>query len=258
MSQKISAIVLTRNEEEIIADCLESIKWVDEIVIVDNASTDDTLKITKKFKVDKIVETGDKNTFSERRNQGAKEAKNDWLLYVDSDERVTPVLRNEIEKTIEDKESGFAAYAIPRRNIRLTKELHFGGWWPDYVVRLIKKDKLKVWKGDLHEQPEIEGEIGYLKEALVHFSHRGSLENKLQNTINWSKIEAQKLYEAGHPPMTIPRFLSATWREFYFRMIKKQAFRDGTEGVIEAFYQVFSVFISYARLCELQTKKGKI
>ncbi len=257
MSQKISAVILTRNEEEIIADCLESIKWVDEIVIVDNASTDDTLKIAKKFKVDKIVLAGDKNTFSDRRNQGAKEAGNSWLLYVDADERVTPLLRKEIEEKV-NLVGEFSAYAIPRRNIRLTKELHFGGWWPDYVVRLIKKDKLKVWKGDLHEQPEIEGKVGYLKEALVHFSHRGSLENKLQNTINWSKIEAQKLNEAGHPPMNIPRFLSAMWREFYFRMIKKQAFRDGTEGVIEAFYQFFSVFISYARLWELQAKKGKI
>lgn len=251
MSQEISAIILTKNNEEIIVDCLESVKWVNEIVIVDDNSTDKTVQFAQKNELVKIFKAGSKDTFSGKRNLGAQDAKNEWLLYVDSDERVTPVLRKEIEEKI-NKDSGFAAYAIPRRNIRLTKELHFGGWWPDYVVRLIKKDKLKAWKGDLHEQPEIEGKVGYLKEALVHFSHRGSLENKLQNTINWSKIEAQKLYEANHPPMNIPRFLSAMWREFYFRMIKKQAFRDGTEGVIEAIYQVFSVFISYARLWEMQ------
>ena len=258
MGQKISAIILTKNNEEIIVDCLESVKWIGEIIIIDDNSTDRTVQFAQKNKSVKIVKAGSKDTFSEKRNLGAQNAKKEWLLYVDSDERVTPVLRKEIEKvtnTYNLNPITYSAYAIPRRNIRLTKELHFGGWWPDYVVRLIKKDKLKAWKGDLHEQPEVEGRVGYLKEALVHFSHRGSLENKLQNTINWSKIEAQKLYESNHPPMNIPRFLSAMWREFYFRMIKKQAFRDGTEGVIEAFYQVFSVFISYARLWELQQKK---
>jgi hypothetical protein len=256
MKPKISVIILTKNEEEVILDCLESVKWVDEMVVVDNDSTDNTLGIVKKFGVKNIIQSGENNTFSERRNLGAKEAKGDWLLYVDADERVTPTLRKEIEEVVE-KETEFAAFAIPRRNIRLTKELHFGGWWPDYVLRLMEKDKLLGWQGDLHEQPQIKGEIGHVKEALVHFSHRGSFEHKLQNTINWSKIEAQKLYQANHPPMTVTRFLSAMAREFYQRMIKYQAFRDGTEGVIEAFYQVFSVFITYARLWEMQTGKNK-
>jgi hypothetical protein len=79
----------------------------------------------------------------------------------------------------------------------------------------------------------------------------------MQNTINWSKIEAQKLFEANHPPMNTKRFLSAMAREFYQRMIKYQAFLDGTEGIMEAFYQVFSVFITYARLWEMQQKKEK-
>ena len=253
MKPKISVIILTKNEEEVILDCLESVKWADEIVVVDNGSTDNTLGIVKKFGIKNIIQSGAENTFSERRNLGAEAAKGDWLLYVDADERVTPILKKEIEEVISKKDNP-AAYAIPRRNIRLTKELHWGGWWPDYVIRLIKKEKLVAWEGDLHEQPVVEGEVGYLKEALVHFSHRGSFEHKLQNTINWSKIEAQKLYEANHPPMTVTRFSSAMAREFFKRMIKSQAFRDGTEGIIEAIYQVFSVFVTYARLWEMQTK----
>lgn len=254
METKISAIILTRNEEEIIKDCLESVKWTDEIVVVDNGSTDETLDIVKKYGA-KIVRSPVGNSFADHRNIGAKAARGEWLLYVDADERVTPLLKSEIESVISGQllvSGEYSAYAIPRRNIRLTKELHWGGWWPDYVLRLIRKDKLKGWKGDLHEQPEIEGEIGHLKEAFVHFSHRGSLEHKLQNTISWSKIEAQKLYEANHPPMNVKRFISAMGREFYKRMIKYQAFRDGTEGVMEAIYQVFSVFITYARLWEMQ------
>jgi len=253
---KLSVIILTRNEEEVIKDCLESVKWAEEIVVVDNDSIDKTLSIAKKYGV-KIIRSPVGNSFADHRNLGAKTAKGEWLLYVDADERVTPLLRKEIESVIGNQLSTakkFAAYALPRRNIRLTKELHWGGWWPDYVLRLMRKDKLEGWQGDLHEQPEIDGEVGYLKEALIHFSHRGSFENKLQNTINWSKIEAQKLYESGHPPMNVPRFVSAMGREFYKRMIKFQAWRDGTEGVMEAIYQVFSVFITYARLWEKQQK----
>jgi len=256
---KISVIILTKNEEPVIRKCLESVKWADEIVVVDHNSTDQTLDIVKKFGVKKIIEAPINSNFSDRRNLGAKHATDEWLLYVDADERVTPELKTEIQSLITNHKSPITngAYAIPRKNIRLTKILYHGGWWPDYVLRLMRKDKLKGWEGELHEQPVIEGEVGKLKEALVHFSHRGSFEHKLQNTINWSEIEAQKLFEAGHPPMTFLRFLSAMWREFYKRMIRFQAWRDGTEGVIEGFYQVFSVFITYARLWELQERETR-
>ena len=255
---KLSAIIIAKNEEKTIGDCLESVKWADEIIVVDDGSTDKTLEIVKKFGVKEVVKAPVNSNFSDRRNLGAKRASSKWLLYVDADERVTPVLRKEIESIVYSLQStagGPVAYAIPRRNIRLTKELHRGGWWPDYVLRLMKRDKLIKWEGELHEQPKIDGKVGRLKEAFLHYSHRGSFEHKLQNTINWSKIEAQKLYDAGHPPMTVARFLSAMWREFYKRMIKYQAWRDGTEGIIETIYQVFSVFITYARLWELQEKR---
>lgn len=254
---KISVIILTKNEEPVIADCLESVKWADEIIIVDHGSTDKTLEIIKKHGVQKIIKAPKESTFSDRRNLGAESASGEWLLYVDADERVTPELKAEIQSLLTSHLLPIAnAYAIPRKNIRLTKVLYHGGWWPDYVLRLMRKDKLIRWEGDLHEQPKIQGEVGKTKEAFVHFSHRGSIEHKMQNTISWSEIEAEKLNEAGHPPMTILRFISAMWREFYKRMIKYQAWRDGIEGMIEAIYQVFSVFITYARLWEIQSRKN--
>jgi len=259
---KISAIILTRNEEPVIKDCLESVKWADEIVVVDHESTDKTLEVVKEFGVKKIVEALQNSNFSDRRNLGAEKASGEWLLYIDADERVTPELKDEILQIVSNcvarrsgfRASNFVAYAIPRKNIRLTKVLYHGGWWPDYVLRLMKKDGLLEWEGELHEQPRINGKVSKLKGAFLHYSHRGTFEHKLQNTINWSEIEAREMYDAGHPPMTILRFISAMWREFYKRMIKYQAWRDGTEGIIEAFYQVFSVFITYARLWEMQNK----
>jgi len=278
--KNISVIILTRNEEPVIGECLKSVEWADEIIVVDHGSTDKTLDIVKKFGAQKIVKAPADSNFSDRRNLGAKEASGKWLLYVDADERVTPELKKEILEIVKVRKSLFehrkgdrclvlgdsqektntqplspitcSGYAIPRKNIRLTKVLYHGGWWPDYVLRLMRKDKLIKWEGELHEQPKIEGEVGKLKEAFLHFSHRGSFDHKLQTTIKWSEIEGRKMYEANHPPMNTLRFLSAMWREFYKRMIKYQAWRDGTEGVMEAFYQVFSVFISYARLWEMQ------
>lgn len=255
---KISVIVIAKDEEEVIGKCLESVRWADEIIVLDTGSTDKTAETAQKLgaKVFKY-QGGDEADYSAWRNYALSLSKGEWVLYLDADERVTPLLKKEIESVIKSRSSvnsKFAAYAIPRRNIRLGREMKYGGWWPDYVLRLIRKDKLEKWEGQLHEQPIIKGEVGRLKEALVHYSHRGSFEHKVANTIVWSKLEAELLFRANHPPMNVKRFFGAMGREFYQRMIKYQAWRDGTEGVIEAVYQVFSVFITYARLWEMQSQ----
>ena len=254
MKPRLSVIIITKNEEEMIGDCLESVKWADEIVVVDSGSSDKTCQIAQKYRARIFKAEG--GNFSRWRNLGAKEATNDWLFYVDADERVPSLLKREMETEIEKKEQVFSAFAVPRKNIRLGREMLFGGWRPDYVLRLIEKKKLKGWKGKLHEQPRIEGKIGRLENALVHFSHRGSIEHKFANTINWSKTEARLFAKASHPPMNMNRFVSAMWREFFKRMVRKQAWRDGREGAIEAMYQVFSIFITYARLWELQIRNA--
>lgn len=249
---KISAIVLAKNSESLIEECLESLKWADEIVLVDNDSTDSTLEKAKKFNnVFVLKNYGD---FSERRNIGAKRASGEWLLYIDDDERVTPLLKKEIETTLED--ATFPAYAIARRNIFLGHEMKHGGWWPDYVLRLIKKDALKDWKGELHEQPVVDGEIGKLKEPLIHISHR-SLSEMVDKTNDWSEIEARLLYESGHPKMAWWRFFSVAAREFWYRGIKELGFLDGPVGIIEIIYQVFSRMITYAKLWEMQIRSEK-
>lgn len=235
---KISAIVLFGGDynKKLLQKCLNSVSWADETVKVDT---------------DKLS-----GSFSEWRNKGAKLAKGDWLLYVDSDEEITSALRKEILSSVKQKILNISAFAIPRRNIFLGHEMKYGGWKPDYVLRLIKKDKLKGWKGDLHEQPEIEGEVGYLKQELIHRSHR-SLSEMVNKTNEWSEIEARLLFDAGHPQMNIFRFFTVGVREFFYRGIKKLGFLDGTVGVIEIIYQSFSKMVTYAKLWEMQIKKGK-
>lgn len=234
----VSAIVLVGGnyDKKLLKKCLDSVSWCDEVV---------------KVETEKV-----KGSFSEWRNEGAKKAHGDWLFYIDTDEEVTPDLKSEIEFTINNLQFTNSAYAIPRKNKLLGREMHWGGWWPDFVLRLIRKDKLKGWFGELHEQPLIDGEVGRLKSPLKHDSHR-NLHDMVEKTNKWSEIEAKLLYDSGHPKMNIFRFCSAALREFWKRGVLKMGFLDGKVGVIEIIYQIYSRLITYSKLWELQIKKPK-
>ncbi|BCX14737.1 MAG: glycosyl transferase [Patescibacteria group bacterium] len=247
-NSKISAVILTLNEENKIGDCLNSLDWVDEIVLVDSDSTDKTAEIAKSFgaKVYSFV----KGNFSDRRNFGTSKAMGEWVLHIDADERVTKELKDEILEIVK-KESDFSHFAIPRQNFVFGKKMLHCGLWPDYVVRLFRKSNFIKWEGDLHETVKVKGKLGYMNNYFVHIKH-DNLFDIVEKTNKWSCIEADLMFNANHPPMNLPRFASAIFREFYLRMIKQKAFLDGVEGVIYGIYQVWSKFISYAKLWERQ------
>jgi len=250
---KLSVIIIAKDEEKMIEDCLESIKWADEIIYIDTGSSDKTPQIAKRYTT-KVINIPFKGlAYAQWRNRGLKEAKGKWLFYLDADERITPELKKEIKEIISRKEIEYTAYAIPRRNFLLGKELHWGGWWPGYVKRLYKRDKLKEWQGELHEEPVFEGELGHLKEPMIHLQPE-SIEPMLEKSIKWSKIEAKLLYEANHPPVTWWRILRMGATTLFDRLIKKQGFRDGTEGWIESIYQTFHTMIIYIQLWEMQQR----
>jgi len=253
---KLSAVIIAKNEEELIGDCLKSVKWADEIVLVDSGSTDRTPAIAKRHKAKVINVPTDKMKFSYWRNKGLEKAKGQWILYIDADERVTPKLREEILKAISKPQSTkkFTAFEIPRRNFYLGQEMRFGGAWPDYVKRLFLKKALKGWRGELHERPLFEGSLGRLKNPLIHLTHR-DLSSMLEKTRRWSRIEAELLAKAHHPPVVWWRIGKVMLAEFWYRGIKLQGLRDGVVGLIEVVFQMFSRFVTYARLWEIQNKQ---
>ena len=260
MNKKISAIVIAKNAQELIQDCLESLSWANEIILVDNGSTDRTDEIAAKYGA-KIVRVG-KGDFSYWRNIGAKNAQGNWLFYVDTDERVTPELQKEILKIITSLE--YNAYAVPRKNIVFGRQMKHCGFSPDYVKRLFRRNTFKKWTGKLHEEPNYladgeiviggKGKIGHLKNELIHLKHSG-LSEMVEKTNEWSEIEAKLMFDAHHPPMNIFRFFTAGFREFWLRFVRQLAFLDGTEGVIYGIYQVYSRLVSYAKLWEMQKTK---
>lgn len=264
MRPKLSIAIIAENEEKLIGDCLKSASFADEIILLDGGSIDKTIKIAQEYKARVIPQTVKEKDWSAWHNQGKKEAQGEWLFYLDADERITPDLEKEIRNIIKEELSEFSAFAVPRLNVLLGKEMFFGGWYPDYQIRLFKKDKLDKWVGRLHERPIFsskgrsasggEGQLGYLKQPIKHLTHR-DLTSMVEKTNYWSSIEAKLLYEANHPLMAPWRFFRIMGTEFFNRFIKKQAWRDGTVGWIEGLFQVFNKFLIYARLWELQKKK---
>ena len=254
--KKLSVVLVVKNGQEKIVDAIESANFADEVVVIDNQSTDMTVDISKKAGA-RVVK-GVKGSYQDVRNRGLKEAKGVWIFYLDFDERIDNKLKDELQKVSSGKDvrsNEFTAFAVPRRNFIFGKEFKYGGEYPDYQKRLFKKSKLKKWIGAVHERPDFDGELGYLKNHLIHLKHDG-ISEMIDKTNRWSEIEAKLMFDAKHPPMNLLRFTSALVREFFDRFIKKKGYKDGAEGVIYSGYQVFSKFTSYAKLWEMQAGKS--
>jgi len=252
MARNLSLIIIAGNEEEMIADCLKSANFAEEIILVAANSNDQTLTIAKKIitKI-KIIKVNDEYNkhFAKWRNLGYQAATKKWLFYLDADERISPFLRDEILKVTST--GRYTHYAVPRANFFLGQRVKYGGTYPDYVKRLFKREKFKGYQGILHEEPIVTGQIGYLKNDLLHYTHR-SLSSMLQKSIAWTDMEAQALYRAKHPPVTWWRILRMFFTKLHSRLITQQMFRDGTVGWISSFFEAFDTFLIYARLWERQ------
>ncbi len=246
-AKSISVIIITRNEEAMIANAIGSVPFAAEIIVVDSGSADNTVEIAKREGA-KVVETHG-GSFADSRNKGLNVASGDWILYVDADERVTPKLATEIEETI--RFTSNTSFALKRNNIHFGKWMRFGGWEQDNIVRLFLRTALSKWEGEVHEHALVSGAQGQLKEALIHLTHR-NLADGLKKSVVWTDIEARLLFEAHVPKVTPLTLLRKVFMEFLRRLILKKGYKDGMEGWIESMQQAANRFFVYERLWELQ------
>lgn len=239
----ISAVIIAKNEQEVIGECIESLKWCDEIIVIDSKSTDKTTTIAKEKGATVFIH--DFADFSTQRTVGQEIATGEWILYIDADERVSDELKREIINLIESPKEH--AYKLKRKNYYMGKE------WPgeEYLERLFIKKYLKGWRGLVHETPIVDGSIGALEGPLYHYTHR-TLEAMLQKTIIWSSVEANLIYKSNHPPITWWRLIRVSKTGFFRSYISQKGYSVGTIGLIESIYQGFSMFITYAKVWELQ------
>ena len=165
---RLSVILIVRDEADVVADCLESVKWADEIVVLDSGSRDDTVSICRRY-TDKVQST-DWPGFGPQKNRALAAATGDWVLSIDADERVPPELRAEIEAVLATPAAD--AYEMPRLSSYLGQPMRHGGWWPDYVTRLFRRGSARFSDAAVHETVIVEGRTARLKHHLVHLSFR--------------------------------------------------------------------------------------
>lgn len=273
----ISVVIHSLNEEKNIEDCINSAKLLtDKILLVDMESSDKTVDIASSLKIP-VFNFPKTNYVEPAREFGISKAKTDWVLILDADERITPELAIEIldiigQSQIESdkispnktdsirlnpiKSDFISHYKIPRRNIFAGKKwLKHGGWWPDYQIRLINKKYFIEWPKRIHATPHIKGEMGYLKNPLLHYFH-GDLSRMVQKTVVFEDIESDLLFKANRPANTLI-FFRKHIAELFRRLIKNLGFLDGPFGIIESIYQAFSKTITYLFLYEKQNKKSR-
>lgn len=248
----LSVIILTKNEEKVIRVCLESIRELaDEIIVMDSGSSDNTLSIVKEY-TDKIFKIDDLYDFAKWRNLAMEKTKGDWVLFIDPDERVLEPLKKEIEVMI--TLSDFSAYALSRKNIIFGHEVKYGPFWPDWVIRLLKRSDFESWVGKVHEYPKFKGKLGYSRNCLLHLTHR-DIDQVVLKSLEWSKIDATLRFEANHPKMSGWRFLRIFITEVFNQGILKRGLFNGKIGIMDSLLQAFSLYITYIRLWQLQQSK---
>lgn len=250
---KISAVILTRDEEKNIIDCLEALKWCDEIIVIDDNSGDRTVEIAKKYGSQVYVRFLN-NDFSEQRNFGLSKAKGDWILFVDADERVPEALASEISNIkdqISDKINGFY---IKRKDYMWGKELNHGETGNIKLLRLARKESGK-WEGRVHEEWKIEGNIGEFKNSILHYPHQ-TIKEFLQEINFYTDLRAKELYDKKVRANWVS-ILAYTKGKFILNFILKRGFMDGLEGFIFAIIMSFHSFLVRGKLWSLYKKNGK-
>jgi len=246
---KLTVIILTHNSSGLILDCLNSVKIADEIIIVDDNSTDETLELAEPFQP-KIIRH-QLISYSKQRNLALKQVRSDWVLFIDSDERMSGQLYREIKTKIAD--SNYSAYRMKRLNYFFGRAIKHGGYWPDWQTRLFKLKDFQKFTGAVHETPHFSGSLGSLENHLTHFSHRNLAEG-LEKSLIWTKKEAEEFIKANHPPITWWRIVKVMVWEFCFRYFKKLGFLDGYVGFIESLIQAINRFFVYQQVWEMQQK----
>ena len=250
----VSTTITNEDNLERMELLLKSLSFADEIQIfvLGEFGNQKLSRLAKKYHA-KLIEVNKPLIVEYVRDRQIKSAEGDWVLIMDFDEVVPPRLARAILSAVKSKGSE-VAYAIPRDNYSLGQKLAHGGWERDYVVRLIKKSTFLGWPRDIHSSPRVDGPVGKLVPPMEHHKDE-NLSYIVNKTNRYSESEAKQYLEGGLPLVTPLTLLRKLTLEFFRRAILKKGLLDGDIGLIQSLYQGFSVFVSYAKLYELQIKK---
>ena len=250
---EVSAIVVCFNEEQRIEACLESLRWCDEIVIVDSFSTDRTPEICRRY-TDRFVQrqwTGYRNQKAYAHSLATK----DWVLLVDADERVSAELRQEMLDVLARDDNEYSGYAVPRLVYYLRRWWWRGGWYPDYAVRLFRRERATWGGSEPHEKILIDGKVRRLRNPLEHFTYRNIADHieRINRFTSISSVELKK--ENSHWRLSDALLRPAA--RFFRCYFLKRGFMEGFAGFYVALTAAVYVFLKYAKLWELELEEKK-
>ena len=246
--QKVSVTIITLNEETNIRACLESVKWADEILVSDSGSSDRTVEICREYGA-KVFSDGWYG-FGRQKNLIAGRAANDWILNVDADERVAPELKKEIEEALNNGDC--EGYNIPRKNFFGDKWIRHCGWYPDYNLRLYRKDKGRFNERNVHEAVQIDGKISFLNAPLEHYTYR-DISDYLKRMDRYSTLAAEEMFKQGRSAgyFNIVFRPLATFLKMFFL---QKGFMEGYIGLILSGLYAAYTFSKYTKLMEMSKR----
>ena len=247
---RISAVIITRNEENRIAECMASLKWVDEIVVLDSASVDRTVEIAREYGA-RVLHVEGWPGFGPQKNKAVAEASGDWVLSVDADERVTPELAEDIRRAME-ADDGRVAYEFARLSKYCGRYMRHSGWWPDYVPRLFKRGRARFSDDLVHERLIVDGPVGRLRGTLLHESF-ATLEQVLDKVNRYSTLSAQQMAQSGRRA-GLSRAVLHGLGAFLRTYVLKAGFLDGREGFMLAVSNAEGAYNKYLKLMLLANR----
>ncbi len=245
---KISVVISAYNEEKMINDCLFSVKnLADEIVLVDNSSQDQTIAIAKNYTKNIFVTPNDPINLNKNKNFGFTKATGDWILSLDADERITPILIKEIKNVITKK--GVDGYEIPRKNIIFGKWIEHSIWWPDYNLRLFKNGKGKFPENYVHEKIQVNGNIAKLSNPMTHYNYQTISQFIKKLDSSYTESETENYIKSGK---NIHWFDALRWPvgDFLKTFFSQEGYKDGMHGLVLSIFQGFYAFVFFAKVWE--------
>ena len=244
--QHLSVTIITYNEEKYIREALESVKWADEIVVIDSLSTDRTVDICKQY-TEHVYQVS-WHGYVEQKNIATEKASHQWILNIDADERVSPELAEEIRQVL-SKESSTVGYAMPRRTYYLGEWIQYCGWYPDYKLRLFQKNAGQ-WVGkSLHEKVKVKGETARFQHDLYHYTYE-DISDHIQKMNSFTSVAASQKQRT----ISGAGIFLRTCFTFIKKYLLQQGFRGGTRGMIVSLLSAFTVTLKYAKLWERQAQ----
>ena len=246
-NKKLSVVISAFNEEKRIRQCLNSITFADEIIFVDNSSTDSTVAVAKKY-TKKIFTRPNNLMLNVNKNYGFTRATGDWILYLDADEIASEELKNEIQSTI-NTEKDIYGYWIPRKNFIFNKLILHGGWYPDFQMRLFKKGFGKFEERHVHEMIAVDGKTEYLRHHVLHSNYESISQFLHKATVIYAPNEATELLRKGYTFNFVDCFRFPS-KEFMSRFFAREGYKDGFHGLMLAIFMAFYHFIVFCFIWE--------